>query len=90
MTPDQLAHCLSAVGWNAPALARALGLEETTARRWLKGARPVPEAVAAWLEALAAAHRALPPPRPGGPTGRRGRPHGGALFPAPTGGPGEP
>ncbi|WP_320236799.1 hypothetical protein [Mesorhizobium montanum] len=31
--------------------------------RWLEARVPVPLAVAAWVEALAKAHKALPPPR---------------------------
>ncbi|MDX8442957.1 hypothetical protein [Mesorhizobium australafricanum] len=33
-------------------------------KRWLEGRAPVPLPVAAWIEAHAKAHRALPPPRP--------------------------
>ncbi|PBB83540.1 hypothetical protein [Mesorhizobium sp. WSM3876] len=43
-------------------LAEELSLAPADVPRWLDGRAPVPLAVAAWIEALVKAHKALPPP----------------------------
>lgn len=59
---QRLARAMDALYWGAGALASALGVRETTVRRWLKGRYPVPPPITAWAERLADFHRANPPP----------------------------
>lgn len=79
MATTEMAECLEALHWPQRTLATVLGVDESTVRRWQRGDRPVPDAIASWLRQLAAAHQRLPPPSaPDRPTGP-GRPPGGAL-----------
>ena len=53
MTPERLREILDALGWNATALARRLGMaRERSATEWLNGRRPIPQPVADWLELM--------------------------------------
>ena len=53
MTPERLRKILDALGWNATALARRLGMaRERSATEWLNGRRPIPQPVADWLELM--------------------------------------
>ncbi len=64
MTPAaRLRAALDALGWSQRELARRLVQDERTVRRWASGEHPCPEAVLAWLEALAAVYETMPPPR---------------------------
>lgn len=63
MTPARLAEYLSAIGWTARALARAVRRDEKAVRQWLDGTAAAPEEVAAWLDRAAAWHTDNPPPR---------------------------
>ncbi len=63
MTPTRLRECLQALHWSQRGLAEVLAYSEGTVRGWARGVRPVPPEVAAWLEALAAAHQAHPAPQ---------------------------
>lgn len=63
MTPTHLRHCIDTIGWSQRQLARVLDRHEGTVRQWARGSVQIPGEVAAWLEALAAAHEANPPPR---------------------------
>jgi hypothetical protein len=63
MIAGRLRECLRTLRWEAADLAQELGCSRTDATRWIEGRAPVPLAVAAWIEALAKAHGALPPPR---------------------------
>ncbi|WP_189401151.1 MULTISPECIES: helix-turn-helix transcriptional regulator [unclassified Mesorhizobium] len=63
MIAGRLRECLRSLRWDAADLAQELGCSRTDATRWIEGRAPLPLAVAAWIEALAKAHRALPPPR---------------------------
>jgi len=65
MSPDRLLVCLAVIGWPERELARRTGRLQTTVRRWTGGRSPVPADVAAWVETLAALHRAHPPPQAG-------------------------
>lgn len=65
MSPRRLLVCLAVIGWPERELARRTGRLQTTVRRWTGGRSPVPPDVAAWVEALAAFHRAHPAPRGG-------------------------
>ncbi|WP_149802229.1 hypothetical protein [Mesorhizobium sp. NFR06] len=49
--------------WEAGDVAQELDCPRNDVTRWLEGRAPVPLAVAAWIEALVKARRALPPPR---------------------------
>ena len=62
MTPDRLRECLRLLRWSLRDLAAALGIDDRQVRRWGAGGGAVPPAIAAWLEVLAAAHAANPPP----------------------------
>jgi transcriptional regulator with XRE-family HTH domain len=59
MSPYRIGLCLAAIGWSANQLARCLGAHRTTVRRWITGETGIERDVGDWLEALAAAHRAL-------------------------------
>lgn len=63
MSPYRLAVCLAIIGWSERELARRTGRLQTTVRRWTAGSPAVPAEVAAWVEAMAAFHRAHPAPR---------------------------
>ena len=65
MSPHCLLVCLAVIGWPERELARRTGRLQTTVRRWTGGRSPVPADVAAWVETLAALHRAHPAPRAG-------------------------
>jgi hypothetical protein len=65
MSPHRLLVCLAVIGWPERELARQTGRLQTTVRRWTGGRSPVPADVAAWVETLAALHRAHPAPRAG-------------------------
>jgi hypothetical protein len=62
MIPGQLRECLKTLRWSAADLAEQLGCPESEVTTWLDGRAVAPIAIAAWLEALVKAHRALPPP----------------------------
>ena len=68
MTPTRLRECLATLGWSQRTLAKLTQRDDSLVRRWADGDRPVPEAVAAWLERMAAGMQALltsdPPPGP--------------------------
>ena len=63
MSGARLGRCLIFIGWAKRELARRTGRHQTQIRRWLKGASPIPQDVAAWIEALAAFVAAHPGPR---------------------------
>jgi hypothetical protein len=62
MIPGRLRECLKILRWKPADLAEQLGCSEIDVRAWLDGRTSAPIAVAAWLEALVKAFRALPPP----------------------------
>jgi transcriptional regulator with XRE-family HTH domain len=62
MTPAELRAELAAIGWGPIRLAEVLGVSRQTVTRWLAGEFSIPAPVGAWLGALAACHRANPPP----------------------------
>ena len=66
MTPERLREILDALGWNATALARRLGMtRERSATEWLNGRRPIPQPVAEWFELMYRHEQTAPsPPRP--------------------------
>lgn len=63
MIAARLRECLKVLRWDATDLADQLGYKEIEIASWLDGRAVVPLAVAAWLEALVKAYRALPLPR---------------------------
>ena len=76
-TPTQapsarLSAALRAIRWTAGTLAVELGLSPSTTRNWTLGRQPLPEAILAWVEDLAAYHVSRPPPPV--PDGRVPRP----------------
>jgi hypothetical protein len=60
MIASRLRECLNVLRWDASDLADQLGYTENEIASWLDGRAVVPLAVAAWLEALVKAYRALP------------------------------
>lgn len=62
MIAGRLRECLKILRWEADDLAAELGRPRGEIAAWLDGRSPAPLAVAAWLEALGKAHRALPAP----------------------------
>lgn len=63
MTPARFKSCLTALHWTQRGLAAILECDDRLIRRWASGDADIPASVAAWLEALAQAHEALPPPQ---------------------------
>jgi transcriptional regulator with XRE-family HTH domain len=62
MRPERLRECLDALGWSARHLAALTCRQNTTVRRWLRGAAIPPE-IAEWLESRVRAAERTPPPR---------------------------
>lgn len=62
MTPDGFNLALLSIGWSVRSLASRLDCNATLTHRWSKGAAPVPEPIAAWLERLALCHHRHPVP----------------------------
>lgn len=63
MTPDRFRECLNMIGWSMRGVAERLRVHETLVRQWwATGRKPIPDEVAAWLEALARAHGRHPLP----------------------------
>lgn len=62
MSPSRFLSILATLRWTIAAAATGCGYSRQYGHDWAKGARPVPAAVAAWLETLAAFHEAHPPP----------------------------
>lgn len=87
MATNELAEALETLHWPQRTLAAVLGVDESSVRRWQRGASAVPDPVAAWLRQLAAAHRRHPPPPPPERPGP-GRPSGGWQAPPRLGRPG--
>jgi transcriptional regulator with XRE-family HTH domain len=67
MIPGRLRECLKILRWSAADVAEQLGCPESGVTIWLDGRAVAPIAVAAWLEALVKAHKALPLPSLGKP-----------------------
>ncbi len=63
MSSHRLLVCLAILGWSVRELARRLACHQTTVMRWTGATSPVPDEVAAWLEALTSFHAAHPAPR---------------------------
>jgi hypothetical protein len=61
MTPERFKACLAVLQWSPATLSMVLDMDQRQTRRWGSTA-PVPTAVAAWLETLAAFHEQHPPP----------------------------
>ena len=64
MSPDRLAVCLRAIRWNGSILAEAVDVPLLAVGQWLAGNEPVPEKVAAWVEALCFVHEAAEESKP--------------------------
>ncbi len=62
MSPDRFRDVLRLLNWSGRGLASVLECDERLIRRWMAGAAAIPAGIAAWLEALAIAHEANPPP----------------------------
>jgi hypothetical protein len=62
MMSARLRKCLKTLRWREAELADASGNSVAEAKAWLDGRVHPPLAVTAWLEALAKAHAAVPPP----------------------------
>jgi transcriptional regulator with XRE-family HTH domain len=62
MTPDRLRAILALLHWSQRGLADVLGCSDSLTREWARGKQTIPQAIAEWLERLAAAHEANPVP----------------------------
>ena len=62
MTPERIDFCLSIIGWSSNDLAYRLNRNDRSIRRWLSGARPMPDEVGLWLEAVREALLEIPLP----------------------------
>ena len=62
MIAGRLRECLKILRWKTADLAEELGYPESEVATWLDGRARAPLAVAAWLEALVKAYKALPRP----------------------------
>ena len=65
MTPPEFRLCLESLAWSQRSLARMLGLDHQSVRRWASGQNEIPDNVAKWLATLAAFHAKHPPPLKG-------------------------
>ncbi len=63
MTPKRFTQCLASLRWTQRGLAAILECDDRLVRRWASGEADIPASVAAWLETLAQAHDAIPPPQ---------------------------
>lgn len=63
MTPARFNECLASLRWTQRGLAAILECDDRLIRRWAGGQADIPASVAAWLETLAQAHDAIPPPQ---------------------------
>lgn len=65
MTPKRFNECLASLRWTQRGLATILDCDDRLIRRWASEDDPaeIPASVAAWLEVLAQAHEAVPPPQ---------------------------
>jgi len=63
MTPERFAETLASLRWTQRGLATVLDCDDRLVRRWAAGGAEIPASVAAWLETLAQAHDAIPPPQ---------------------------
>lgn len=62
MNPTRFRECLALLHWSQRGFAEVIGEDEGRARKWARGAEPIPEDVADWLERAAAWLAANPPP----------------------------
>ena len=62
LSSDRLTWLLCTIGWSSHELARQLTVGVRSVRYWLEDERPVPDAIALWLEELVAFRIAHPPP----------------------------
>lgn len=62
MTPQRFSECLLRLRWTPINIASALQCELSWIEALEAGNEEVPVGLAAWLETLAQAHEALPPP----------------------------
>ena len=63
MTPERFNQCLRVIRWTPINLASALQCELSWIEALETGMEEVPPGLAAWLEVLAFAHEATPPPQ---------------------------
>jgi plasmid maintenance system antidote protein VapI len=72
MSPGALKATLKTLGWNAPHLAKLLGVPTKTPTNWLLGRYAMPADAAAWLaRRLDDHHRAMRDDPPPATNGRR-------------------
>jgi hypothetical protein len=64
MTQERYLECLDKLRLSRTALAPILGCHPNMTKRWSLGRAPVPQPVAAWLEACLAVRGKYPEPKP--------------------------
>lgn len=62
MTPTRRRECLALLRWTQRGFAAAIGWDEGTVRRWLRGSSEAPAEIDAWLDRRAVAMADDPPP----------------------------
>ncbi|NLS08399.1 hypothetical protein HGP14_35110 [Rhizobium sp. P32RR-XVIII] len=62
MTPERFSECLLHIRWTPINIASALQCELSWIEALEAGNEEIPTGLAVWLETLAQAHEALPPP----------------------------
>lgn len=62
MTPAEFSALLDRIGWSRRELARKIGVHEDGPRNWTRPGYRIPDQVADYLRAVAAALDAVPPP----------------------------
>lgn len=62
MTPTQLRDCLETLSWTQRGLARIVGWDESTVRKWARGGAEIPRDVGMWLAERARLAKCTPPP----------------------------
>jgi transcriptional regulator with XRE-family HTH domain len=60
MQPEEMRELLEQIGWSSNELARRLGINQRSVGDYRSGKRPIPDNLASWLRAMAAAVRAMP------------------------------
>jgi hypothetical protein len=62
VTPPRRRECLALLRWSQRCFAAAIGWDEGTVRRWMRGEGQAPPEIDAWLERRAISFAEDPPP----------------------------
>jgi hypothetical protein len=62
MTPERFSEVMDTINWTLQQLSAVADRDYRLVRGWMSGRTAIPQDIAVWLEKLAAAHEANPPP----------------------------